>query len=119
MDLNSAISKHAEWKVKFRGAIAKKESLDAATIAKDNCCDLGKYLHGEAKAKFAGSQGYRTCVEKHASFHVEAGKVAAAINAKRFDEATAMIGAGTPFSSASNAVGVAIMNLQRESAVTA
>ena len=45
MDLNQAIEKHAEWKVKFRSAIVKKESMDAGTISKDNCCELGKWLH--------------------------------------------------------------------------
>ncbi len=48
MDLDQAVAKHAEWKVKFRKAISAKEQLDTASIAKDNCCELGKWLHGEA-----------------------------------------------------------------------
>lgn len=50
MDLNNAIAKHSEWKTKLRSAITRKETLDASTISKDNCCDLGKWLHGEAKS---------------------------------------------------------------------
>lgn len=49
MDLTQAVAKHAEWKTKFHGAIIKKEQMDAPTIGKDNCCELGKWLHGEAK----------------------------------------------------------------------
>ncbi len=33
MDIDSAISKHAEWKIKFRLAITKQEQLDVAIIS--------------------------------------------------------------------------------------
>ena len=114
MDLNNAIEKHAEWKMKFRAAISKKETMDASTITKDNCCELGKWLHGEAKAKFSSLQSHSACVAKHAAFHLEAGKVAQAINAKKFTEAETMLNTGTPYASASSAVGVAIMQLKKE-----
>jgi hypothetical protein len=41
MNLDTAISAHAAWKTKFRTAITAKEPMDAATIGKDNCCELG------------------------------------------------------------------------------
>jgi len=50
MDLTQAIEKHSEWKAKFRSAISKHETMDADTISKDNCCELGKWLHGESQA---------------------------------------------------------------------
>ncbi len=111
MDLTQAIQKHGEWKLKFRSAIANKETLDARTIGRDDCCDLGKWLHGEGKTKFAKLPSHAACVGKHAAFHVEAGKVAQIINAKKFDEATAMLAAG-PYVEASSAVGGAIMKLK-------
>ncbi len=114
MDFNTALAKHAEWKLKFRTAISKNDSMDAITIAKDNCCDLGKWLHGEAKIKFSKLGSYTDCLSTHASFHKEAGKVANTINAKKFKEAEAMLGAGTPYSAASNKVGSAILNLKKE-----
>lgn len=114
MDLNTAIEKHAEWKMKFRSAISKKETMDAGTISKDNCCELGKWLHGEAKAKFGSLQSHSACVAKHAAFHVEAGKVAQAINAKKYVEAEAMLNAGTPYAASSSSVGVAILQLKKE-----
>ena len=114
MDLDSAIGRHAEWKLKFRSAISKKESMDAETIKKDNCCELGKWLHGEAKTKFGRLTSHAECVQKHAAFHIEAGKVATAINAKKYVEAEAMINAGTTFAEASSALGVAIMRLKKE-----
>ncbi|OGT34896.1 MAG: chemotaxis protein [Gammaproteobacteria bacterium RBG_16_51_14] len=115
MDLNQALGKHAEWKVKFRKAILDKETMDVETIAKDNCCEFGKWLHGDAKSRFSHLAILSECIKKHAIFHTEAGKVAKSINAKKFAEATAMIESDTPYAVASNAVGVAIMTLKKES----
>lgn len=114
MDLDQAIGKHTEWKAKFRLAISKKEPMDAKTISKDDCCDLGKWLHGEAKAKLATFASYSECMNKHAEFHVEAGKLARAINAKQYAKAEAMLGTGTPYAEVSSAVVVAIMRLKKE-----
>ena len=114
MDLNQALEKHAEWKIKFRAAIGKKDTMDADTIGRDNCCDLGKWLHGDAKPKLGHLKSYSECVLKHAHFHTEAGKVAKAINAKQYDIAEAMLGSGTGYTRASNEVGVAITHLKKE-----
>ncbi|MBC3861549.1 CZB domain-containing protein [Undibacterium jejuense] len=117
MDLNNAIAKHSEWKTKLRSAITRKETLDASTISKDNCCDLGKWLHGEAKSSFGHLAAHSDCVKKHAEFHVQAGKVASAINEKKYTEAEAMIEAGTPYTKASSAIGVAILHLKKEAGI--
>ncbi len=117
MDLTQAIDRHAEWKTRFRKAMTEHQSLDAAAIAKDNCCDLGKWLHGEAKARYGQLPSFSACVAKHAAFHAEAGKVAHAINAKIFDEAESMLGAGTGYAAASTAAGAAILHLKKEAAL--
>ena len=114
MDLEHAIKAHGEWKLKFRAAISAKEQMDLDSIAADHCCALGKWLHGEGKSHYAGLHSYTNCVGKHAEFHHEAGRVAKAINHGRFDEAESMLGAGTPYSIASSAVGVAILALKKE-----
>lgn len=114
MNLDDAVAKHTAWKTKFRTAIAKKETLDAATISKDNCCDLGKWLYGDGKSVCGRHASFTDCITKHKTFHVEAGKVATAINAKKYVEAEAMIGSGTPYSTASTAAVGAIMHLKKE-----
>lgn len=114
MNLESAIGKHAEWKMKFRNAISKQAQLDAVTIAKDNCCDLGVWLHGEGKTKYGKLASYVECVRNHSAFHLEAGKVASAINAKKYAEAEAMIDGGTIYAKTSSAVGVSVMHLKKE-----
>jgi len=114
IDLDKALEKHSEWKVKLRTAISKHEEMDVATISKDDCCEFGKWLHGDAKSRLAHHPSYSECVSKHANFHVEAGRVAAMINAKKFSQAEAMLGSGSSFVSASTAVGVAIMRLKKD-----
>ncbi|MEQ1525450.1 MAG: CZB domain-containing protein [Gallionella sp.] len=114
MDLDQAIQTHSSWKIKFRTAISKKETMDAAMISKDNCCELGKWLHGEGKTKLGSLNSHADCVVKHAAFHVEAGKVADAINAKKYLDASNMIGTDTTYAKASLAVVGAIMKLKKE-----
>lgn len=114
MNFDEAKQKHAEWRFKFKTAIVKKETLDAEAIAKDDRCDLGKWLHGDAKIKYAKLPGYAECLKRHAQFHIEASKVAKAINARKFDEAQTMLGMGSGFSSASGAIGAALDELEKE-----
>lgn len=116
MDLNQAVERHTEWKTKFRLAISKRESMDAATIAKDNCCELGKWLHGESKTTMGKLPSHAECIKKHALFHIEAGKVARAINAKQYAKAEAMLNPNTPYWNASTAVVAAILHLKKEAA---
>jgi methyl-accepting chemotaxis protein len=115
MNLDDALNAHAKWKVKFRSAIEQQDkTLDATSIAKDDTCDFGKWLHGPGKTEVGRLPDYATCVKEHAAFHTEAGKVARAINAGKFNEAATMLNAGTSYDNASKSVGVAIMRLRRE-----
>ena len=114
MDLNEAIKAHSDWKMKLRSAISGKTALDAQTISRDDCCHLGKWLHGESKPTLGKLASHAQCVKLHADFHKSAGKVAAAINAARFEDAQAMLASGTEYALASNAVVIAIGALKRE-----
>lgn len=119
MDLDKASQAHAEWKIKLRMAISKKEQLDARSIGADNCCPLGQWLHGDAKSQYNKLKAYSDCVSKHAAFHREAGQVAQAINQQRYADAEKMLGAGTPYAAATSAVSSAILGLKKEAAALA
>jgi len=112
MNLNDAIGAHAQWKTKLRMAISRKEQMDAATISRDDCCELGRWLHGDAK-RMGNLAAYREVVQAHADFHKQAGKVAAAINAGKYEDASKMLGNATPYSDASAAVGLALTHLKQ------
>lgn len=117
MDLNQALSKHSEWKTKFRSAIGKQESLDDATISRDNCCEMGKWLHGDAKTQYGRLQSLADCVSRHAEFHIEAGRVARSINARKYAEAEAMLAVGTRYANASSALGTSVIRLKKEAGI--
>ncbi|RAK64438.1 CZB domain-containing protein [Phenylobacterium kunshanense] len=119
MNLDSAIAAHTEWKIKLRSAIERCEAVDAATIAADNCCELGRWLQGEGKRAHGASVMFSDLGTKHTAFHRAAGQVAREINARNYDAATQLLGAGTTYAAASSAVGVAISALKREIAKAA
>ncbi len=117
MDLKDAIDKHVSWKVKLRSAITKQEKLDAATIARDDCCELGRWLYGEGRSKYAALPAFAQCVEKHRRFHAEAGQVAEAINAGLYTQAEGLLGAGSPYSQATNETCNASRLLKKEAGI--
>lgn len=113
MDLDKAVQAHVGWKMKFRSAIAKHEHLDAATILKDDCCEIGKWLHGTGKMAMGSTAEFGKALTAHKTFHVEAGKIAQLINAKKYDEAEKQLGAGTKYTHASSSVSSALMALKK------
>jgi methyl-accepting chemotaxis protein len=114
MDFNEAIKAHSEWKMKLRHAIASQAQLDAAMIARDDQCALGKWLHGESKNQYGMLASHRECIRHHAAFHRAASNVASTINARDFTNAEAMLARGTEYALTSNAVVIAIGALKRE-----
>ena len=117
MDLNNAVQKHAEWKIKLRSAISKHQQMDVATLSRDDCCELGEWLHGDAKMRFGKLGAHADCVHKHQVFHQEVAKVATAVNAGRYVHAEALLGAGSGFVKASSALSVAFMQLRKTAEV--
>jgi len=113
MDLDKAIAAHAEWKIKLRSAMTTGERLDVAAISADNCCELGRWLHGDGAARLKSQPLFAECVSNHAAFHREAGKVAQAINAKQLERAEAMLTTGSSYASASSAVGLCLSRMKR------
>ncbi len=106
--INGAIGSHIHWKVTLHEAIARRAVLDVATIASDERCTFGQWLHGEARTNYHELANYRACVEAHSRFHKSVGAIAKAINEGRYAEAEAMLETGA-YSHASMEV-VALLN---------
>lgn len=113
MDLSRATEAHTAWKVKLRVAIGNRDKLDAVKISADNCCELGKWLHGAARSEVGPRPELETLLTTHATFHREAGRVAERINARDFPAARAMLEKGSTFVQASHDVASAIGALRR------
>ena len=116
MNLDAAIEKHAEWKVRLRQAISKEEQLDAASISKDNCCQLGHWLYGDGKSNLGHSAEFQRLITAHRDFHAEAGRVAEMINARRYSEAEQALQKGSKYIAASDTVRDAIYALKKRTA---
>jgi methyl-accepting chemotaxis protein len=99
------VKSHQSWMARFYAAIANEEQLDVATISKDNECELGRWLHSDFVRPYASHlPRYHTCVEKHAMFHVEAGKVAELINVRDYETAQQLLNHASNFSRSSAAL---------------
>lgn len=116
MDVNSAMVAHKAWHQKFRNAIEERQQLDADAICVDNKCELGQWLHGDAKEQYSGYDFYEEAVDVHAKFHLQAAEVAKLINNHQFREATAQLNSGTRYQRATNLVLQALVRFKIKSA---
>lgn len=80
IDFKEAISRHLQWKTNLRNAALHNEPLDVETIRRDDCCPLGKWLHGDAQSKWRGQPRFVELLDRHKAFHCEAAEVAQAFN---------------------------------------
>ncbi|WP_148090412.1 methyl-accepting chemotaxis protein [Paucibacter sp. KBW04] len=113
IDVDSAVEAHRQWKVKLRKAIERNEKLDVETIACDDRCALGQWMHGKGRQRFGGKPDFVSLLEQHRQFHLAAGEVARRINQGQMAEAKRMLDSGTPFSAATNQVALALLQLKR------
>lgn len=113
INLDNAIQAHADWRAKLRAAAFSGESLDIDCIRRDDCCALGKWIHGPDGAKFSQRPVFVDLLAQHKAFHQEAGKVALAAS-HRSPEVEKMLASGTRFSTVSNEVTRLIVQLKRE-----
>jgi methyl-accepting chemotaxis protein len=92
MNFTGAVQAHADWKLRLaahcRGVSA--ETIDVPTLAKDNVCELGKWLHGTGK-RYAADPKFRELLDTHAAFHRSAALVAQMIRTGKAKEAEALI----------------------------
>lgn len=111
--LEDSVQKHSAWKVRLRSAINARKPVDAPLLGRHDACELGCWIAGDAQRQLAGDADLAALDSAHRAFHLEAAKVAAAINAGRYDEANAMLGANSRYFSASQSVVDVIARLKR------
>ncbi|POZ60414.1 CZB domain-containing protein [Chromobacterium alticapitis] len=87
MDLEQEIVRHNAWKDSLREAIFRQEALDAALFARDDCCELGQWLHGHGASLYGGLGIFHACLSRHTMLHREIGRIARLINQRCFQEA--------------------------------
>lgn len=114
MNLDNAVEIHAQWKTKLRSAIVKREKLDHVCLSRDDCCELGQWLHGDGRQSYGRFASHADCVVKHRAFHREVAKVALAVNAGRYETAQELLAPLSPFAQVSSSLSTALLRLKKE-----
>ena len=104
IDIDAIIDGHRQWKVKLRDAIETQSTVDTATLSRDDCCPLGKWVYGTGGQHFGHQPSFTALVERHKTFHKVAGSVGELINRKQYLEAEQAVAPGTPFATATREV---------------
>ncbi len=104
--LQAAIVAHAAWKKRLRSAVTMgrvPEGIDPATVARDNVCAFGQWLHSGQ----ASSLDRRRTVEVqglHADFHAQAAAVLSAVSRGEREEAAGLLGSTDGYGGAAAAL---------------
>ena len=113
IDVDAMIDAHRMWKVKLRDAIESRAKVDSATLSRDDCCALGKWIYGEGSQRLGGRASFTELIERHKRFHGVAGAVGEQINQRRYREAEDELAPGTPFAEATSAVVLVLSSAKR------
>jgi hypothetical protein len=92
MNFSAAIQAHANWKLRLAALCqgSSREKIDIDSLAKDNVCELGKWLHGDCR-KYASDPKFQELVNTHAAFHRSAAAIAKMAGSGKAAEAEASI----------------------------
>jgi aerotaxis receptor len=97
VDFDKALADHQQWRITLRNAINRGLQLDLESARRDDCCELGRWLHGAGSKRWSSTPAFTSLLQAHKDFHAQAGKAAELINGKRMKEATALMDVGQPF----------------------
>ncbi len=114
MKLSEALNAHTDWKIRLRWAISERTTVDVGDVGRADRCELGWWLAGKLTREFGHHPLFDACVRAHDAFHLEAAKVAAAINAGNYAQAQRMLEPGSAYAVASHDTVAAIDELKRQ-----
>jgi len=112
IDFDKALAAHQQWRITLRNAINRGLKLDAETARRDDCCELGRWLHGAGGQRWGTTPAFTTLLQAHKGFHQQAGKAAELINQNRMVDAGALLDSGQPFHQMGQQVVAAIRALR-------
>ena len=114
MNFDDAISAHAAWKQKLSAYLRRPDqSIDMASLAADNHCALGQWIHSQAGAITSDAK-FVELKREHANFHRLAADVARRANAGENVSEEVYLGANSPYAKCSSRVVQLIMDMKRK-----
>lgn len=93
IDIRPLLRAHAEWIVHLREYVYGLGTLDVQVIMRDDQCDLGRWIYGEA-TPYRHLPEYEAARQAHALFHAEAAQVVNLLEAGRRHEAALALDRG-------------------------
>jgi len=94
LDFASALAAHQAWRTRLMALLADPAHGDAPdpdTVGRDDCCSLGRWLHGEGKQRFGVGPQFGALVDEHRAFHRTAADIVVQLQARKLDEASRLI----------------------------
>ena len=113
--VRAAVAAHAAWKQRLHKAIragALEPGTDLATVARDNVCAFGKWLHGTA-AQEPDQERVADVKRRHADFHRETAAVLTAVVGGRVDEAEQLMASKERYGGVAGGLTDALLNWLR------
>lgn len=112
--ISKAIPAHGAWKRRLADAIASSRSEYSVEVVRtDNQCEFGRWLYGLPDAEQASPECAKVR-DLHAKFHLEAAKTLALALAGNREEAERTMVLDGPYSVASSALTMAMMEWRRK-----
>ena len=112
LDFDEAFAAHQQWRVTLRNAAQRKLTINADELRRDDCCKLGRWLHGAGGQHWGREPGFTQLLQVHRDFHKEAGKVADVIMKRQYDQAEKLMEPGSAYSEASKDVALSLKQLR-------
>jgi len=112
--IDKAIGAHGMWKARIRQAMETgKSEFNPAVVKADNNCDFGKWLYGDIAPELKKSPLYKTILQYHAEFHVEASRVLQLALSGKKDEAEKGIVSSSKYAAISASLTASMMEWKR------
>lgn len=77
IDIDAALSSHTEWRLLLEDVVQGRASapLQAQRVSQDDCCELGRWLHGSGRERLGHYPAFGMLVARHRFFHQQAATV--------------------------------------------
>lgn len=112
LKIKQAIDAHQRWKGRLERALngTSDETLEIATVSRDDCCALGQWIYSEGKSRFGQMDEFEHLRGAHAQFHLAAGEILLEHESGNTPKALEML-SGNDYRRASNRVQLGIVRL--------
>ena len=93
LDIDMAMSAHENWKLRLSAYLEghSTERFSAEEICFDDRCDLGRWIHGDGKARLGNFPGFAALMGHHKMFHYAASNVVSLAKSGRSNDAHNML----------------------------